>query len=65
MRFVERLKYKNMNESFTNMLVSLERFKVMKEDLKLLQDRQGQELMFSSRLIKKEVIDVADMIEDM
>lgn len=52
-----------MNEFYEQMVLSLKTFKDDKVDYEDLLDETQQEITKSTRVIKREVIDMADMID--
>lgn len=64
-RHVEKIRFRSMNTAFSQMLLQLEEFKATREEFKHLQDKKDQEMVITNRLIKKEVIDIADNLDDL
>ena len=52
-----------MNKLFAQMLQCLEEFKYDKNHFDELTDFKSEEILMSNRLIKNEVVDMADIVE--
>lgn len=55
----------SMNSVYEQLLDELEEFQRDKDDFHVIGDFKEQEILMSNRLIKKEVIDMADMVESL
>lgn len=61
----ERLNIIEMNKVYVKMMDQLEYFRIDKHDFEDLHDQKGVEILMTNRFIKKEVIDMADRMDDM
>ena len=55
--------YKEMNHSFLKLLQSLNHFNQDKFMLRMIKDNTQEEILRSSKLVKYEVLEMADMME--
>ena len=54
-----------MQETYQQLTEELNLFWYASEELRLLQDTNEQEILLTNRIIKKEVLDMADLMEQM
>ena len=54
-----------MNKFYIKMIDQLELFRIDKQDFEDLHNYKELEILMTNRLIKKEVIDMADRLEEM
>ena len=52
-----------MNSQFIQMLDQIEVFKSENNDLEEFADNSQNEILYSNRIIKREVLDIADLVE--
>ena len=62
---VERSCIIEMSRNYVKMVEQLEYFKYDKQDFEDLHDYKEAEILMTNRFIKKEVIDMADLMEEM
>jgi hypothetical protein len=62
---VEKANIIEMNKCYVKMTDQLEYFRYDKQDFEELHDQKGTEMLNINRFIKKEVIDMADRMDDM
>jgi len=54
-----------MNNSYLKMMKQLARFKFSKKAMLIAQERAEHEMLTNNRIVKNEVLDMADMVEDL
>ena len=59
----EKVLLKDMGETFYKIVIQLQEFEFVYSDFRSVQDAKDHELLMTNRLIKKEVIDIADLQE--
>ena len=61
----EKASINEMNKFYIKMIDQLELFRIDKQDFEDLHNYKELEILMTNRLIKKEVIDMADRLEEM